>query len=261
LPAQDDRWLRRFEPRPDASLRIVCFPHAGGSATFYRGWARMVAADAEIVAVEYPGRMTRITETLVGDVDELAEAIAAAVLRGVEPPLAFFGHSMGAAMAYETALRLTGDAAPMRLFASAKRGPAAHRPGVRHLVRDELLLDYLRHLGGTDPAFFDQPALVPFILPIIRSDVRLSETWEPAAEARVDCPISVLVGDDDPEVSVDEAATWRLATNENFEMHVFPGHHFYVLEHTAAVLDTLVGTCRRDLAERLRAWATPSSST
>lgn len=248
------RWLQQYEPRPTAPLRLVCFPHAGGSAAFYRNWATHETSDLEVLAVQYPGRMNRLDEPLIDETGAMADTLAGVLAHSVPAPFAFFGHSMGATIAFETAQRLARNHLPhpVRLFASARKGPACHKPGRRHLANDEAIVAYLRKLGGCETEVFQQPQLLPMILPIIRSDFKLSETWAPLPGAHIDCPITAFVGDEDSEVTIEEAASWRRAS-DHFEMRVFRGHHFYLLDHRPDVIDHVVRRCGEDLHKRLAA--------
>jgi pyochelin biosynthetic protein PchC len=259
----DEIWLQSFDPRPLASLRVVCFPHAGGSASFFRTWARALPQRIETLAVQYPGRMNRLSEALIDDAGEMADAMARVLVCGVATPFALFGHSMGAAIAFETALRLEGrfGVTPLRLVVSAKAGPSLHRPGRRHLAGDEALFAELRRLGGTDAAVFDEPHLLPLILPILRNDVKLSETWTPSSQARVGCPVTAFAGDADPEVAISEARAWEHVSSE-FDLRVFPGHHFYLVERRQEVLRELARRCSVDNGDHDHLeWAYQSSST
>jgi pyochelin biosynthetic protein PchC len=243
-----DAWLQRYEPSPTASLRLVCFPHAGGSAAFYRAWAASQGLDLEVLAVQYPGRMNRFDEPLVDNAGAMADILAEVLSRNVLPPFAFFGHSMGAMIAFETTQRLAHEHRlhPVRLFVSARKGPLCHKPGERYLADDERLVSYLRRLGGCEDEVFQQPHLLPMILPIIRNDIKLAETWAPRSDARVDCPITAFVGNRDPEVTIEEATSWEQAT-EDFEIRVFDGHHFYLTDHRSEVMDHVVRRCDDEL--------------
>jgi pyochelin biosynthetic protein PchC len=242
--ARDERgapWLMRFSARPWARARLVCLPHGGGSAGFYRSWARRMPSDVEVIAVQYPGRMNRLAEARIDSMEPMADEVAEVLEAHIRPPYALFGHSMGAAIAFEVALRLERDdrLPPSRLFVSGRGGPSRHRPGRRHLASDSALVRYLRILGGTEGAVFDQPEMWPVLLPLLRADFKLSETWEPDPSARVRCPLTAFTGDQDPEVDIDRARAWALATDSEFRLRVLAGNHFYLLEHEASMLEEI----------------------
>lgn len=231
-------WLTRFRPTPEARTRVVCFPHGGGSASFYREWARALPGDVELVAVQYPGRMNRFAEPRIDTMAPMADAITAA-LEGIGPCV-LFGHSMGAAIAFEVAMRLERSGRrPRHLFVSGRSGPSSHVQGRRHLASDSALIAFIRMLGGTDATLFDQPEMWPMILPVLRSDFKLSETWKPDLGARVSCPLTAMGGEDDPEVEVHRVATWEHATTSRFELRIFDGDHFYLAAHLPEVLGLL----------------------
>ncbi|MEY9893890.1 surfactin synthase thioesterase subunit [Catenulispora sp. MAP12-49] len=54
-----DLWIRRYHPSPDAPVRLLCLPHAGGSASFFRAVSQALAPKVEVLAVQYPGRQDR----------------------------------------------------------------------------------------------------------------------------------------------------------------------------------------------------------
>jgi len=161
------RWLRCYAPRPSARLRLVCFPHAGGSASFYWPWVHRVPDHVELLSVQYPGRATRIDEPLLDDMHRLADAVALAVTPLLDRPLALFGHSMGALVAYEVTLRIS---TPVLLFASARPAPVHARPGSKHLADDEALWAEVRRLGGVDELIVAQPEMRTLALPVLRND-------------------------------------------------------------------------------------------
>jgi pyochelin biosynthesis protein PchC len=238
------RWLRCYQPRPSARLRLVCFPHAGGSASFYSAWMQRMPAHMELLSVQYPGRGSRVDEPLLDDMHRLADAIAVALTPIVDRPLALFGHSMGALVAYEVALRISP---PALLFVSARQAPLHARPGRKHLADDDTLWAEALRLGGVDELLVAQRELRALVLPVLRNDFRMLETYRPLARARLRCPIVGLAADADPVVAVDEVPRWADLTRSWFRLRVFPGDHFYLLRQREQVVADVV----RDLDEAL----------
>ncbi|PZG12889.1 thioesterase [Micromonospora craterilacus] len=232
------RWLRCYRPRPTASVRLVCFPHATGSAPFYRSWAVELPDGIELLAVQYPGRLDRIGEPPVTSMDVLADMVAEVLAPRRDLPVALFGHSMGAAVAYEVARRLERrhDGPLAHLFVSGRPAPRHHRPGSKHLGPDDDLWAELRRLNGTDPAALDNPQLRAALLPTLRADYRLIESYRPVEGELLATPISALVGDVDTEAAVDEVAAWAEYTRAAFDLTVFDGDHFYLVPHRTKVL-------------------------
>ncbi|WP_258348151.1 thioesterase II family protein [Saccharopolyspora gregorii] len=230
------KWLRRYHPAPAAPVRLVCFPHAGGSASFYRPVSAAHSPGADVVVLQYPGRQDRHREPLLGGIDEYAEAITAVLAAEPELPTVFFGHSMGALLGFEVAHRLERGAGrpPRSLVVSGRRAPGTVRDERVHLLDDEGLLADVRALNGAESALDDED-VVRMSLPAIRNDYRAVETYPPRPGRVVSCPISVLIGDDDPKSTVDESLRWKEHTSGAFRLRGFRGGHFYLVEHAPQV--------------------------
>jgi pyochelin biosynthetic protein PchC len=237
----DGRWIRCFHPSSTSDVRLVCFPHAGGSAAYYFPLSRMLTPGIEVLAVQYPGRQDRRREECIDDIPDLADRIFDALSTWTDRPLAFFGHSMGAILAFEVARRqqLRTGTAPQWLFLSGRRAPSRHRDDKVHLRDDAGLLAEIRMMGGTDPRVFDDPEIVSAILPMTRADLKAVETHVYTPGPALDCPVTALVGDRDPKTTVDEAAAWAGQAAGEFELRVFPGGHFYLDEHRSDVATTI----------------------
>ncbi|WP_030293827.1 thioesterase II family protein [Streptomyces katrae] len=234
---QFEKWVRRTHPAPDSEVRLVCLPHAGGSASFYFPLSKALAPAVEVLAIQYPGRQDRRHEPNIPSIPDLADQIFAAVRHLDDLPLALFGHSMGAVLAYELALRMqdAGLPSPVRFFASGRRAPSRYRDDVVHLGSDAQMVAELRKLSGTDAAMLADPELLEMIMPAIRSDYRAVETYRYEPGRKLDCPVTVLTGDSDHRVSIDEAASWEAHTTGPTELHVFPGGHFFLADQNEAV--------------------------
>jgi surfactin synthase thioesterase subunit len=151
-PAIDNNlWIRRYHPGPPGAARLVCFPHAGGSATFFFPVSQTLSPVAEVLTVQYPGRQDRRTEKGIESIDALAEHVARALAPWTDRPLVFLGHSMGAVVAFEVARRLEWQGIVLRhLFASGRRAPSRYRPEFVHLRDDDGIVAELIELSGTD---------------------------------------------------------------------------------------------------------------
>jgi pyochelin biosynthesis protein PchC len=241
-----ERSLRCYRSRPGAPTRLVCFPHAGGAASFYRAWSALVPADVEVLAAQYPGREDRFDDPLIADMEELADLLTDAVAAVADRRLALFGHSMGGAVAHEVALRLRRRAIPLvHLIVSAREPPQHHRGGNVHLRDDDGVRAELLRLSETNRQLVEHAELWELMLPVIRNDYRLIESYRPRAERPVICPLTAFVGEADAELTRDIAADWAQVTSGPFQVQVFPGDHFYLTAHRATVVDATVASIGR----------------
>jgi surfactin synthase thioesterase subunit len=226
----------RYLPCPGATVRLVCFPHAGGSASYYRPLALRFGAEADVVCLQYPGRQDRRHEPCVEDLGTLADLLAAE-LSALEPlPAVFFGHSMGATLAFETAWRLerAGVGGVRSVIASGRRAPSAQRRETVHRRDDDGIVAELKRLGGTDPTLMDEEML-RMAMPSIRGDYRAIESYVVSEGRRIASPIVAVTGDDDPLTTLEEADGWRAHTTAGFRRVVLPGGHFFITTNQAAV--------------------------
>jgi surfactin synthase thioesterase subunit len=233
-----DRWFRRFQAAPNPSYTLVCFPHAGGAATVFHPLSVLLAPNVSTVAVQYPGRQERRTEPVVEDIGTLAD-IASELLPALgDGPFAFFGHSMGAVIAFETAQRLERrhpGAAPVMLFASGRRAPGAGREERIRLLPDDGLIAHLTGLGGPGAQVLQDEEMRALLLPAIRGDYVAIENYRCRQGTSVGVPVSVLTGDRDPLVTLAEAEAWREHTTGPSDVRVFSGGHFFLTAEFPAV--------------------------
>ncbi|MFF8732410.1 thioesterase II family protein [Streptomyces sp. NPDC015171] len=239
--AQFEKWVSVFRPGPDSAVRLVCLPHAGGSASFFFPVATALTPAVEVLAVQYPGRQMRRQEPGIDNIPEYADQIFAALRHLDDRPLALFGHSMGAVLAYEVALRMRQAQlpAPVRLFASGRRAPSRYRDERVHAATDEQVLAELRTLSGPNQAVLADPEVLAMFLPAIRSDYTAIENYRHDPDRRLDCPLTVLTGDADPRTSLEEARAWEEHTTGPTDVQVFQGGHFFHVERSAEVIALL----------------------
>ncbi|WP_344588307.1 thioesterase II family protein [Actinomadura vinacea] len=232
-------------------LRLVCFPHAGGSPQLFRTWSSLLPGDIELLAVCSPGRQDRLAEPGIDRMEPLADLIAESLAAFTGAPLALFGHSMGALVAYEVALRLPGDD-PLALLVSAH--PAPHRlppAGAEPLTDDELLLG-TAEIGGIDPALLKREEMRGLILPAMRADHELLRAYRPRSPAAVTAPVIGYLGRDDPLAGPSDLEGWAELTTGGFDVHVLPGGHFYLASAEREIVTDIVRRLRPLLPDAAR---------
>lgn len=240
-------WVRRYHPAGSAATRLICFPYAGGSAGYYFPVSRALSPQTDVLAVQYPGRQDRRGEPCVEDLHKLADLVTAELRPWLDRPVTLFGHSLGATLAYEVALRLDKDGiVPLGLFASARRAPSCHRENERvHLGTDDELIAKLKEMSGTDQRVLADEELLRSVLPAIRGDYKAIESYRHRpGDGPVSCPVLVLTARDDDEVTPEEARAWSGHTSGAFTRREFSGGHFYLNAHAAEV----IGMIREHLA-------------
>jgi amino acid adenylation domain-containing protein len=219
-------WLRSEVTRPSATGRLICFPHAGGSAAFFRHWGHQLP-NLWVHAVCYPGRAERLQEAPQMDLLQLATDIAEAVALVADRPLILFGHSLGAVVALETARALFARGLPVaHLFASGSSDAAVPEwPASRDHEDDGEAIQHLLRLGGTDPELASDPDFQALVLPYLRADGRMYRAYAHRAEPALQCPVTTIVGDADHDA---DRRPWSTLT-ANFEERTMAGDHFYLL--------------------------------
>ena len=237
-----NRWLCYFKRNPKASLRLFCFPYAGANAIVYRNWAQKLPANIEVVAVQLPGRGSRTREQPLTNLLELVKLLGPALAGSLKEPFAFFGHSMGALVAFELSrwLRREGRALPRHLFVSGRSAPQlkpTHTP-LYNLPNSELLKE-LQQLDGTPREVLEHPELMELMLPLLRADFSICDTYEYQEAAPLACPISVFGGFEDTDVPRENLEAWREQTSSSFTLKMLPGNHFFLHSNETLLLDLL----------------------
>lgn len=226
-----DPWLTNSRPNPRAVVRLFCFPYAGGRAAIYRNWPERLPPTVELWALEIPGRGGRLSEPPFTRMELLVKAIAPALLPFLDRPFAFFGHSMGAVIAYELARLLEREHGrpPGHLFVSGRRAPHLAEPRLHsYNLPDREFLEHLRHLNGTPEEVINNQELMQLMLPVLRADFELIQTYAYAQGAPLTCPLSALGGLEDRDVKRECLEAWREHTTARFALALFPGDHFFL---------------------------------
>lgn len=237
-------WLVRDTGRPAVArtLRLFCFSYAGGSAANYLPWQAAVNPSIEICAIQLPGRGARLAEQPYTSLPHLIEALAQVIARESRMPFAFFGHSLGALLAFELARYCKRNYLPMpvHLFVSGCSAPQFRRPSRQmHELDDNAFIDVLRDYNGSPPEVLANTELMAFLLPTIRADFALVDNYIYRPSPLLTLPVSVLAGKRDDHDSPDGVNGWSRETANTCNVHWFEGDHFFIRSERDAVIDCL----------------------
>ncbi len=239
--SEDGRWVRgRDDSR--ARIRLFCFPYSGAGASIYHHWADQLPSIVSVWPVQYPGRESRIGEPPFTGIDPLAKAAASALLPHLAVPFAFFGHSMGALVAFELAryLRRQYGVLPVHLFISGFGAP--DQPSLRapiHQLPDEQFIEEIRRLNGTPDEVFERADLLELLLPVLRADFTLCETYQFSEEEPLACPLSVFGGLGDRDVPRERLSGWQRQAAAGVRLRLLPGDHFFLHASRAMLLQAI----------------------
>jgi surfactin synthase thioesterase subunit len=234
---------RRYRGRVTGHMpRLYIFPHAGGSAQYYMPFAKAFSSDVKCIAVQYPGRRGTHDMGSFTSISDLADRVCQMVSPRDQSAgqVAFFGHSMGALLAFEVARRFEAAGNPIAaLFVSACAAPG--RIGYEYIPEsDRGLLNAVTEMTGANPEFLENEEFAAKILPALRGFKAIS-SYECPPDATVSCPIFAFLGDDDEVATYEKVVPWSERTTSEFSARVFTGHHFYLTDHWAELVNDIEG--------------------
>jgi medium-chain acyl-[acyl-carrier-protein] hydrolase len=235
-------WLACPTPNSRARLRLFCFPYAGGNAMIYRQWQASLPQSVEVCPVQLPGRGKRIQERPFNHFQPLVEAAAHALRPFFDRPFAFMGHSMGGLISFELArqLRRESNLVPAHLFISGRRAPQVpNREAPTYDLPEHGFLEAVRRLEGTPVEVLQQPELMRLMLPLLRADFAVCETYAYTAEPPLHCPISVFGGLQDREVEHRQLEAWAAQSTAATRVRMLPGDHFFINSQQPLLLRAL----------------------
>ena len=235
-------WVLCPRPNPNAHLRLFCFPYAGAGAGIFHHWAQYLPATVEVCPIQLPGRGSRLLETAFRDLSLLVKAAGEALLPYLDKRFSFFGHSMGATIGFELARLLSTEHSiePAHLFVSGRRAPQLidDEPTTYDLAEPEFLKE-LRRLNGTPKDVLDHPELMQLLLPALRADFEMIQTYAYVPGRPLDCSITAFGGLDDKNVTREQIEAWRQQTTARFWCEMFAGDHFFIHEAQTRLLQSL----------------------
>jgi medium-chain acyl-[acyl-carrier-protein] hydrolase len=241
-------WFQTGHPRGRVELKLFCLPYAGGTASVYRNWANHLPATIQVIPVELPGRGGRLSEPPFVSFTPLVSAVAEAMLPLLDAPFALFGHSMGAIISFELAryLRRTYGREPHALCAAGRRAPHVPDtdPVTYNLPHDEFI-EELRRINGTPSEVLEHAELMELMIPLLRADFQLVQTYAYIEGDPLRCPIFAYGGLQDDEETRELMSRWEEQTESRFKLHMLPGDHFFLRSSQSLLLELLA----RDLYE------------
>ncbi len=236
-------WLVIHKPNPQARVRLFCFPHAGGGAFEFRAWSPFMPHDVELCAVQLPGRETRLQEPPFTHLPDLAKTLAEVLAPSFDKPFAFFGHSLGAFVGFELAreLRRKNYPLPIHFFVSGSRAPQLPDPDppVYHLPERELMDEINRRYRGIPKEILESTDMLELLLPALRADFTINDTYAYTHESPFDFPITCCGGAEDDNTPREHLQAWRLHTRNAFVLKMFSGDHFFIRTARTPLLQTL----------------------
>jgi surfactin synthase thioesterase subunit len=237
-------------PLRPAALRMFCFHHAGGGSALYRGWQRAVGPHVSVCPVLLPGRERRAGEPRFTELDALVADLDSRIGDVLAEPHVFFGHSMGALVAYRLAChrRTRGEILPLALLLSAY--PAPHLAAPLSVVdhRDgPALTGFLSGIGGLPAELLDWPHALAELLAVVRDDLTLCAGHRDAGEEPLPCPMHVFGSDADPIVTEQDLEAWEQHAAQPIDLRILSGDHFSIRDEPEQLLGHLRPLLRRYL--------------
>ncbi|HEX8708690.1 MAG TPA: alpha/beta fold hydrolase [Pyrinomonadaceae bacterium] len=225
------KWVTCYRPNPRARIRLFCFPFAGGGALTFRLWHDRLPSTVEVCAVQLPGHGNRLSEPPFDRLEPLVEALVPALIPYLDRPFVFFGHSMGALIAFELSRRLRSEfvIGPKQLLVSGRAAPQIPEAERRtYDLPEPEFIEELRRLNGTPAEVLEHPELLNLMIPILRADFAICQNYVCSPQAPFSFPLTAFGGLEDEDVSRQDLEAWREQTNAEFKVQMFPGDHFFL---------------------------------
>jgi len=246
-----DAWIVRYRPNDQARLRLFCFPYAGGRASVFRSWLDALPADIELCCIQLPGREDRLGEPPYTRLVPMIQALAEAIHPYLDKPFAFYGHSMGALVSFELArqLRRAYDRHPVSLYLAAYRAPQLANPNnkIYHLPTE--VFKVVLRADGIPETILQSDELMQLMLPTLRADYELCDTYKYQEEPPLACPFSLFGGLEDVRVGKADLEAWPVHSDSVCSLSMLPGSHLFL--HTTQ--DLLLAEISQNLQTHLNA--------
>lgn len=240
--SNNNSWFICPIKQPNPSVRLFCFPYAGGGTIIYKDWLKRFPSNIEVHMAQLPGRERRFNEQLPTSVEAITSAFRQEIKPFLHQPFIFFGHSMGALLAYELTRELIKEegVSPEILFVSAKSAPHINnsREYIHKLPSDEFW-DKLIKLNGTPKEIVENDELMKLYEPTLRKDFEICDSYLFEKSVNLTCPISVFGGTDDITINKEELEAWQELSTGAFKLRMVEGDHFYIRNQQKYIQDSI----------------------
>lgn len=235
-------WIAQPKPNASAAIRLFCIPHAGGGASMFYPWLSQLPSEVELCLIQLPGRENRLWEQPLTDLLSLVRVLLPLLHPYLGIPFALFGHSMGALIAFELARQLQQrGAAPSHLFVAGREAPQLPNLAspLHSLPEAEFIQEICRRYNGIPETLLETPELMRLLLPTLRADVTIVETYRYSEGLPLICPITIFGGLEDLQINREVLSAWRQQTRQSFRLHMLPGDHFFLNNNRKPFLHVL----------------------
>jgi medium-chain acyl-[acyl-carrier-protein] hydrolase len=252
INGESNSWFICYKPNSMAKLRLFCFPYAGGGATSFYPWTHELPSDVEIIGIQMPGQESRFKEPPIKSINLVVKVLANAIYPKLNKHFGFFGHSLGAFISFELTRKLSKQYGlkPHHLFVSGIRAPQIpnSNSSICHLPKDAFLKELNRRYGGINEGIFQDADLLQELLPGLRANFKMYESYKYINDNPLDCPITAFGGLRDYSVSQKDLEAWRHQTKGAFTLYMLPGNHFFIHLERKHFLRTLSNEVSKTLA-------------
>jgi len=245
-----DAWVLRYRPNDQARLRLFCFPYAGGRASIFRPWVDGLPSEIELCSIQLPGREERLREPPYKRLMPMVQILAEAIAPYLDRPFAFYGHSMGALVSFEVArlLRKQYDRHPVALHLAAFRAPQLPNPNIKIYHLPTEVFKVVLRADGIPETILHSEELMQLMLPTLRADYEVCDTYEYHEEPPLSCPFFLYGGLEDVRIRKADLVGWPIHTAGSSRLSMVPGSHLFL--HTAQ--DLLLAEIARSLEMHLK---------
>ena len=235
-------WLGKQAVAVKGITQVIFFPFAGGGALSFGSWRKLLSPQLNLIPLCPPGRERRRNESPVTNASIAASEIAREIIQLTDQPVIFFGHSLGAQLAFETAQKLNelqGPEVALLVISGSKPPSKRERKNNWHLLPDDQFIQAISKLGGTPCEVLLNKELMDLFIPKLRTDFALLASFNTTKRPPLSCPIIAFGGQDDPLVNPEELQDWSQETSHSFDSVIFPGKHFFIQESKEDVISML----------------------